>query len=139
MIRYGRQSRGNIAELCGPLQVVLYTYADGAPEEMDLTVIVGHRGESTQNAAYAAGNSKVQFPCSKHNKTPSLAFDFIPHPFEGKKDWKDALRFARIAGGILYVARQKGIVLRWGGDWDMDGRSNDQRFMDLGHIEFHGG
>lgn len=137
MIRYGRQSRGNIAELHGSLQVVLYAYADGAPEDMDLTITVGHRGEAEQNRAYDAGNSSKRWPDSKHNRLPSWAFDFIPHPFE-QKDWKDALRFARVAGGILYVARQKNIELRWGGDWDMDGKSNDQKFMDIGHIELAG-
>lgn len=136
MIRYGKQSRGNIAECCQPIREVLQAYAAGAPEDMDLTIIVGFRGEAAQNAAHAAGNSGKRFPDSKHNKTPSEAFDFIPSPFSGKKDWGDALRFSRIAGGILYVARQKGVTLRWGGDWDRDGRSNDQKFMDLGHIEY---
>lgn len=135
MIRYGRRSRENIAQLCGPLQVVLYAYADEAPEDMDLTITVGHRGQAEQHRAFVEGNSKLDWPDSPHNKKPSRAFDFVPCPFDGKKDWRDSLRFARIAGGLLYVARQKKVRLRWGGDWDQDGRSNDQTFLDLGHLE----
>lgn len=137
MIKYGKQSRGNIEELCSPLQAILHKYADIAPENGDLTIIVGHRGEADQNKAYASGASKVRFPHSKHNSQPSNAFDFVPYPFK-HKDWSDGYRFARIVGGIEIAATLLGFKLRWGGDWDRDGKSNDQAFMDLGHIEFVG-
>jgi peptidoglycan L-alanyl-D-glutamate endopeptidase CwlK len=28
-----------------------------------------------------------------------------------------------------------GIAVRWGGDWDHDGKSKDEQFLDLGHFE----
>ncbi len=137
MIKWGRQSRGNIEELCSPLQVILHAYADVADPSLDLTIIEGHRNEERQMLAYNSGKSKVKFPHSKHNKTPSQAFDFIPAPFH-RKGWSDGYRFARIAGGLITVAHMKGFRLRWGGDWDLDGSSDDENFLDLGHIELHG-
>ena len=139
MITYGIRSRRSIDTLCIPLQNVLEFYAHKAPKELDLIITVGHRTERDQNQAFASGASKKKWPQSEHNANPSRAFDFIPYPFDNKKDWGDSMRFARIAGAILWVAQSEGITLRWGGDWDMDGKSNDQKFMDLGHIEWESG
>jgi peptidoglycan L-alanyl-D-glutamate endopeptidase CwlK len=36
---------------------------------------------------------------------------------------------------MLQTAKLKGILLRWGGDWNMDGRTTDNKFDDLGHFE----
>lgn len=98
---------------------------------LDFGIICGHRNKTAQDKAYAAGLSKLQWPHSKHNKLPSLAVDFIPWPC----DWSDHLAFARIAGVIGACAIDAGYTTRWGGDWDRDGSSRDQTFMDLGHIE----
>jgi peptidoglycan L-alanyl-D-glutamate endopeptidase CwlK len=138
VIRYGKQSRGNIEELCSPLQVILHKYADVAPRSMDLTIICGHRGEVAQNKAFDSGVSSVTYPNSKHNSMPSEAFDFVPAPLGGPKGWSDLYRFSRIAGGLEMVATQLGFKIRWGGDWDRDGATIDQKFKDLGHIEFLG-
>lgn len=137
MIRYGKQSRGNIEELCSPLQTILHKYADIAPKDMDLTIIVGHRNEADQNRAYDSGASSKRFPNSEHNAVPSRAFDFIPCPFKNK-DWNDGYRFARIFGGLEMAATLCGFKLRWGGDFNQNGKSNDENFLDLGHVEFEG-
>lgn len=109
---------------------------------VDFGIICGHRTREEQDDAYARGLSKLQFPASKHNQLPSLAVDFIPWPV----DWKDSLAFARIAGLIAagveiakienpYKEDWQKLTTRWGGDWDRDGSTRDQSFMDLGHIE----
>ena len=39
-------------------------------------------------------------------------------------------------GGLVTgLAKQKGIPLRWGGDWDGDNNFKDNRFDDLVHFE----
>lgn len=133
-IHYGPASRAQIATLDGRLQRVLYKFANLAPEELDLSVLVGHRGEAEQNAAYNARpqRSKKRWPNSMHNKQPSLAFDFLPYP---ARDWDDVRQFARIAGALQLVAATLGIRLRWGGDWDQDGKTADEKFLDAGHLE----
>ena len=134
-ISYGAASRKNIEELDGRLQRVLYRYADWTPPELDLSIICGHRGEAEQTKAFQTKKSKTPWPKSKHNRKPSGAFDFMPYPFPSAEHWKDAIRFGRIAGGILLVASIERVPVRWGGDWDQDGQSIDEGFLDLGHVE----
>ena len=97
----------------------------------DCTIIEGHRGQKKQDEAYNKGNSKVKFPNGKHNKSPSLAVDVAPYPI----DWRDRDRFEFFAGYVLGIASQMGIKIRWGGDWDMDTKTKDNKFDDLVHFE----
>jgi peptidoglycan L-alanyl-D-glutamate endopeptidase CwlK len=98
---------------------------------MELTVTCGHRGEAAQNEAYAAKRSTKAWPDSLHNMLPSPAVDVAPYPI----DWNDTARFARLAGYIQAVADDLDIEIRWGGDWDQDGRTSDERFVDMPHFE----
>lgn len=97
----------------------------------DFIVIEGHRDKEAQNRAFREGKSKLDWPHGKHNTLPSNAIDIAPCPL----DWNDSLAFARLAGYVQAVADSKGIRLRWGGDWDRDGQSKDERFLDLVHLE----
>ena len=58
---------------------------------MDFAIICGHRGETEQNAAFAAGHSKVKYPYSKHNANPARAYDRVPYPIplNAAGDWDD--------------------------------------------------
>ena len=103
----------------------------------DCTITCGHRGQAEQDAAYAAGNSKLKYPNGKHNKTPSLAIDAYPYPV----DLKDTKRFYYFAGYVMATAQQLlangqiKSVIRWGGDWDQDTDIKDNTFNDLVHFE----
>lgn len=134
-IAYGPKSRAAIATLDGRLQRLLDRYADDAPVELDLTITEGHRGEAAQNAALASGASTLAWPASRHNTLPARAFDFTPYPFVAPGDWRDLARFARIAGALQIIAAREGLRIRWGGDWDRDGRTADETFVDAGHVE----
>lgn len=101
---------------------------------MDFSIICGHRGKIEQDAAFKSGNSKVQYPDSKHNLAPSNAVDIAPYR-DGKAQWEDVLAFHILAGIIIAIAFSKGIKLRWGGDWDADFNVHDQSFNDLAHFE----
>lgn len=97
----------------------------------DCTILEGHRGEEAQNAAFAAGKSKLRWPNGNHNAYPSKAVDVAPYPV----DWSDTKRFYHFAGFVQATAAELGIPIRWGGDWDRDYDLNDQRFNDLVHFE----
>lgn len=99
--------------------------------ETDCTILCGHRGKEEQQGAYQDGLSKLQWPDSKHNKLPSLAVDASPYPI----DWKNTERFLVFGRQVLAKANELGLKIRWGADWDMDGDTTDQRFMDLVHFE----
>ncbi len=100
----------------------------------DFAVIEGHRGEDAQNEAYEKGLSKLRFPQSGHNKTPSEAVHFIPYPI----DWEDRERMTFLAGHVLQAAHDLGVQMRWGGDWDRDSEVKDNKFDDLTHYELTG-
>ncbi len=102
-----------------------------AIKHVDFSVLCGHRGVEEQEEAYRTGKSKARWPNSKHNTLPSVAVDVAPYPV----DWQDTARFARLAGYLERIAHEQGIAIRWGGDWDRDGRTNDERFIDMPHIE----
>ena len=97
----------------------------------DCTIIEGHRGKKAQNEAFNKGNSKVKYPNGKHNQSPSVAVDVAPYPI----DWSDRDRFHYFSGYVLGIASQMGLKIRWGGDWDMDTKTKDNKFDDLVHFE----
>lgn len=98
---------------------------------VDFSVIEGHRGEKKQDQMFREGRSKLKWPASKHNRYPSLAIDVVPYPI----DWLNRERFYYIAGMFIAIAAERGIKLRYGGDWDGDGLTDDQTFYDLPHLE----
>lgn len=98
---------------------------------VDFTLLSGYREQEEQDELFAKGMSKLKYPMSKHNTNPSMAVDFAPYPI----DWKDERAFSLVAGVIITVGNMNNIKLRWGGDWDNDGSTRDQTFMDLGHLE----
>jgi peptidoglycan L-alanyl-D-glutamate endopeptidase CwlK len=99
--------------------------------EYDCTILTGHRTEAAQNEAFDTGRSKLRFPDGKHNRLPSSAVDCAPYPV----DWQNAKRFYHFAGFVQGVAKEMGLSIRWGGDWDRDYDLDDQTFNDLVHFE----
>lgn len=100
-------------------------------EYVDCTVIIGHRPQEAQDRAFELKLSKLKWPLSKHNSTPSKAIDVAPYPI----NWDDRARFYYFGGFVKAMAIQMGLKIRWGGDWDSDNDFSDQTFMDLVHFE----
>ena len=105
----GNKSKARL-ETCHP---DLITIMEEAIEIIDFTVLCGERDEDAQTEAFDSGRSKVQFPNSKHNSSPSRAVDIAPWPI----DWEDRERFFHLAGIVKGIAHEKGIDLTWGGDF----------------------
>lgn len=102
----------------------------------DFTVVCGHRGRDEQEDAFRNGKSKVHYPHSRHNTSPSLAIDIAPwDQHRGVIDWDHPDRFILLAGMGLELARQMGIPLTWGGDWDSDTFMRDHSFKDFPHFQ----
>ncbi len=97
----------------------------------DCTILVGFRDREAQNEAFETGHSKEKWPNSKHNKIPSEAIDAAPWPI----DWKNPERDYYWSGWVMGVAREMGILLRSGSDWDGDGNPRNQSLHDLYHFE----
>lgn len=96
----------------------------------DILIIEGYRSEERQRELFKKGLSKLQ-EGGKHNKIPSDAIDMAPLPL----DWEDTKRFYEFGKRVVAKAKELGIKIRWGGDWDGDGDFSDQKFNDLVHFE----
>ena len=100
----------------------------------DHSIIEGHRPEAEQNAAFDRGASKLRYPDGNHNSIPSKALDMQPYPIpEDEETLREDLSY--LAGLYVGIGSTMGMKLRWGGDFDMDGETADNRWDDLFHIE----
>lgn len=109
---------------------------------VDCRVECGFRSETEQEAAFAAGTSKVRFPNSRHNTLPSRAVDVIPYPVEwpdagmSREAYARALgRWYMFVGYVRAAADELGMKIRCGADWNGDFQVKDQNFHDLPHFE----
>ena len=59
------------------------------------------------------------------------AFDAAPFPI----DWNDLKRFDAMAKLFMEAARLEGVRLRWGADWDADGKFREKGEPDSPHFE----
>ena len=115
MPKFGRKSRERL-ETCHKDLQVLFNHVI---ENIDCSVLCGHRGEKEQNEAVASGRSKANYPHGKHNASPSNAIDVAPYPI----DWNDNERFYYFAGFVLATAKILKDIgeishnIRWGGNW----------------------
>lgn len=119
-------------DTCHPLLQLLFREV---VKEDDCTIICGHRSKPEQDKCYKGGLSKKAWPDSNHNQLPSLAVDVGPYLPRIKIPWDRPEQFYFFAGKVIVKARQLGIKVRWGGDWDGDRDLKDQRFHDLPHWE----
>lgn len=129
MAKFSKSSADKLST-CHPLLQKLF---NTIIEFYDCTIIQGYRGKEEQNKAFAEGASKLKYPESKHNKTPSMAVDVAPF-VNGKISWdtKQCTHFAGVVQGIAFELK---IDIRWGGDWNSNNYLADNTFNDLVHFE----
>jgi hypothetical protein len=117
----------------------LQAIAQAAIRKVDFKVLDSTRGRDAQERAFNGGFAKVHFGNSAHNYVPAIAFDLFPAPY----DWKNEQSFIDLSKVILPLPEQLGLqgvdgqplILRWGGDWNMDGNIKDG--WDMPHFELH--
>ena len=127
MASFSDRSQANLATCDERLQEIF----EQVVQHFDCTVLEGHRGEARQNQMISEGKSQLDWPNSNHNTSPSSAVDVAPYPI----DWSNRDRFTSFAGYVMGTAQSLSYPLRWGGDWDADTKTNDNRFDDLVHFE----
>ena len=127
MPKFGKTSEARLSTCDDRLQQI----CNAAIKEMDFTVLCGHRTEQAQNEVFDHGLSRVRWPNSKHNSWPSRAVDLAPYPI----DWADRDRFLKLADLIIRKSIELKIEIRWGADWNRNGRTDDERFLDYPHFE----
>ncbi len=141
---YGTSSRAKLATCHDELVLVMGEALKMTPLSIDITIVHGFRDKATQNGIDPRFTN-ARWPASYHNAedddgTPcSEAVDFAPYITlpSGKKGipWKDEALFCFVAGIVYAAAVKLGIEITWGGDFDRDGSTEDQRLGDYGHIQ----
>ena len=106
----------------------------------DFIVIEGVRTQARQDELWAQGRTKPG-PVVTWTKDASShgigsdgfghAVDVCPYPV----DWNDLSKFDAIALAMFSAASEIGVRLRWGADWDMDGKPRERGESDSPHFE----
>jgi peptidoglycan L-alanyl-D-glutamate endopeptidase CwlK len=123
MPKFGKKSLERLEELHPDLQLLMNELI----KEMDVTILCGYRGKDEQNSAFINGKSRLQFPRSKHNTTPSQAVDIAPiSPKTKGIDWNDIALFLEMCSKVEKLADTLNIKIRLGRDFS---------FKDYVHFE----
>lgn len=107
-----------------------------AIEMYDFTVLEGVRTPERQKELVDKGMSKTLN--SKHlpgSDGLSRAIDIAPYPVSWEESTDNLGRFYFMAGIVMACAREVGVELKWGNDWDSDNDFTDTRFRDYPHFE----
>jgi len=127
MYKFGKKSKQRLKGVDAKLVNVLNELI----KIMDVTIIEGVRSKEKQQEYFKNGKSKIDGVTKKGMHQLGKAVDLAPYPV----DWKNTKRFYYMGGMLRGIAKQLNIKVRWGGDWDSDGKIKDQTFNDLVHIE----
>ena len=129
---FGVSSEKQLATVCHEMELTLrYALSLGV---FDISVIEGYRDQYKQDGYFYSGKSKVMFPDSDHNQYPSKAADVYPYP----NNDDDLGRKYMFAGFIIACGAHLGYDIGYGGDWDGDKNTVDQKFIDLPHFWYRG-
>lgn len=109
----------------------------------DFTIVWGYRSDQQQLDAFLSGNSKLKTGSyhqdTKDGQPNAQAFDFAPwcRLPDGSMGipWNDTHAFAVLGGLMIAAGAVLAVPIVYGGDWDMDGTTTDQRLMDWGHAQ----
>lgn len=107
--------------------------------KVDFKVVEGVRTPERQKELYAQGRTKpgpkVTWTLnSNHFKKVDgfgHAVDLLPAPY----DWKDTKPFDVMAEAMFAAAKELGVVIRWGANWDQDGKPREKGESDSPHWE----
>lgn len=150
----GTESRQKLATVDPRLRAVVERAIQITTQ--DFKVLEGVRSQKRQYELYAQGRTLAQlraagvpatilakpgerivtwtlnsrhFPDSKTGL--SRAVDLVPFPV----DWNDLKKFDAISRAMLQAAKELNTPLRWGADWDQDGKPREKGESDSPHFE----
>jgi peptidoglycan LD-endopeptidase CwlK len=131
-------SKTSLAKLKGVdprLVRVVLKAAQLATTEQDFSVEEGVRTLARQKRLYAQGRTKpgkIVTWTLKSKHIEGKAVDLLPYP-EG---WSAKLSdFNAIAKLMFKAAQIEGVEIRWGADWDRDGKPRERGEYDSPHFE----
>ena len=157
---WSKSSQAKIAQLDSRMQLVLNKYITLARH--DSTIVEGHRsdeqcyinfGKGRTAAQCIAGDCPVKYAQPHLSKVTWLghalssnhrggkAVDLYPYPVSlvlGRPDKEWLPLFKEIAEDMKKAADEVGVRIRWGADWDGDGKAHERGETDNPHFEIVG-
>lgn len=136
--RLSEASRGKLAGVHPDLQRVVMRAIEISA--VDFKVIEGVRTPERQKQLYAQGRTKpgkiVTWTLkSNHFVNPKTgkghAVDLLPAPY----DWKEGPQWKQMAAAMTRAAKELGIAIRWGRDWNRNGIAEEGGEVDGPHFE----
>ena len=121
---FGQMSKANLVGVHPDLVKVVKRALELT--EYDFKVFEGVRTIARQRQLFVAGKSKTMN--SRH--LTGHAVDL--YPSGNPIPW---VRCHNIKDAMFEAANELGVLIRWGGDWDMDGDHKDEKFYDGPHFE----
>lgn len=107
--------------------------------KQDFMVLEGVRTPARQRELYAQGRTKpgqkVTWTLNSNhflNKATGFghAVDLVPFPIDWNHDKLDV-----VSNSMFAAAEELGVALRWGADWDRDGKPREKGETDSPHFE----
>jgi peptidoglycan L-alanyl-D-glutamate endopeptidase CwlK len=138
MFTFSERSLNNLKGVHPKLVAVVHRALEISP--IDFTVLEGVRSQERQNELWAQGRTKrgpvvtwVQTSGTHGIQADGYghAVDLAPYPI----DWNDYARFDSLANIMFAAAKELGVTLRWGGNWDMDATIHESGESDSPHYE----
>lgn len=105
-----------------------------------LFVVEGLRTKERQEQLYAQGRTKPGPKVTwtmKSKHIEGMAVDLAPL-IDGAIDWKDLKKFDQIAAAMIEAGKEVGVLVRWGRDWNQNGRPGEKGESDSPHFELPG-
>ena len=123
MPKFGKKSKERLESCEKDLQLLF----NEVVKHFDCSIIEGKRSLKRQRELLKDGATKTLN--SEH--LSGRAVDVYPYPV----DFEDRDRWHYFGGYVLGTAKQFGIDLIWGGDWNNDTKTKDNTYDDLCHYE----
>ena len=102
--------------------------------EVDFSVLEGLRSKSRQAELYAQGRTapgKIVTWTMTSKHIVGTAVDLVPYPL----DWNDLKKFDAIAKAMFAAAKELNVNIRWGADWNQNGKPREKGETDSPHFE----
>jgi peptidoglycan L-alanyl-D-glutamate endopeptidase CwlK len=150
----GPTSRGRLATVEAPLQRVVERAIQLT--KVDFMVLEGARSQRRQYELYAQGRTVAELRRAgvpldvlaqpgKQKVTWTLRSNHFPDPKTGlgkavdlcpfPVDWNDTSKFNEISRAMEAAAKELGVDIVWGADWDDDGKPRERGESDSPHFE----
>lgn len=100
----------------------------------DFMVLEGLRTKERQAELYAQGRTtpgKIVTWTMESRHIDGDAVDLVPYPV----DWNDLSKFDAISRAMFKAADELNIAIRWGADWNHNGRAREKGETDSPHFE----